>query len=182
MGTGAKRFTQLRAWQACTTYKRAVLRLCAQGTLARDFKLRGQLEDSVCGPPDHLAEGFGRFSPPDFARYTVMARASLMESQNQLITAVDKGHITEAVRLAHNELAETAIEETTGLMEYLQSPDALRNARRARERRDEKRAKRAPRTANPRRMNPEPNPEPNQEPNQDPNSEPNLNTNREPSR
>ena len=54
---------------------------CATGILAADFKLRGQLESSVCGPPDHLAEGFGRFSPPDFARYTVMARSSLMESQ-----------------------------------------------------------------------------------------------------
>ena len=30
---------------------------------------------------------------------------------------------------------ETALEEVTGLMEYLQSPEALRNARRARERR-----------------------------------------------
>jgi four helix bundle protein len=145
MGSGATRFTELRAWQACTAYKRAVLGLCREGTLARDLKLRGQLEDSVCGPPDHLAEGFGRFSPPDFARYTVMARSSLMESQNQLITAVDKGHITEAQRVEYNALAEAAIQETTGLMEYLQSPDALRNARRARERRDEKRARREPR-------------------------------------
>ena len=168
MGSGARRFTELRAWQACTTYKRAILRLCATGTLAADFKLRGQLESSVCGPPDHLAEGFGRFSPPDVARHTVRARSSLMESQNQLITAVDKGHITEAVRLEYDELAEAAIQETTGLMEYLQSPDALRNARRARERRDEKRAKREPRTPNP---NPNPNPEPNE----------NQNTNREPS-
>ena len=32
-------------------------------------------------------------------------------------------------------LAETALKEVTGLMEYLQSPEALRNARRGRERR-----------------------------------------------
>jgi len=64
-----------------------------------------------------------------------MARASLMESQNHLIDAVDRGHINEATRLELNALAETALEEVTGLMEYLQSPEALRNARRARERR-----------------------------------------------
>ena len=81
-----------------------------------------------------------------------------------MITAVDKGHITEAVRLEYDELAEAAIQETTGLMEYLQSPDALRNARRARERRDEKRA-------NPELRTPNPNPEPNV----------NQHTNREPS-
>jgi four helix bundle protein len=96
---------------------------------------RAQIEDSVAGPPDHLAEGFGRFNPPDFARFTVMARSSLMESQSQLRDAVDKRYITEETRLQLDALAVTALEEVTGLMEYLQSPEALRNARRARERR-----------------------------------------------
>jgi len=58
-----------------------------------------------------------------------------MESQNHLLDAVDKGYITEESCLEHNSLAEAALQEVTGLMEYLQSPDALRNARRARERR-----------------------------------------------
>ncbi|PYR66545.1 MAG: hypothetical protein DMF88_15945 [Acidobacteria bacterium] len=122
---GVQRFTDLRAWQACTVYKKAIYRLIERGVYGNDWKRRGQLEESVAGPPDHIAEGFGRFNPPDFARFTVMARASLMESQSQL-------------------------EEVTGLMEYLQSPEALRNARRARERRiasrPERLAKRAPRS------------------------------------
>jgi hypothetical protein len=58
-----------------------------------------------------------------------------MESQNHLLDFVDKRYITAEVRLELNQLAETALEEVTGLMEYLQSPEALRNARRARERR-----------------------------------------------
>jgi len=54
-------------------------------------------------------------------------------------------------------------------MEYLQSPEALRNARRARERRIENRAKRAnrePRTkkTEPRTKKHEPNPEAEDEP------------------
>jgi four helix bundle protein len=166
---GVKRFTDLRAWQACMTYKRAIYRLCDDGSWARDWKRRGQLEDSAAGPPGHVAEGFGRFSPPDFARFLVMARASLMESQNHLIDAVDKRYITEESRLEFNALAEAALEEVTGLMEYLQSPEALRNARRARERRMATRAER--RTLNPRTPNvgtsnsePEPEPEPRTEP------------------
>jgi hypothetical protein len=79
-----------------------------------------------------MAEGFGRFNPPDFAQFCVYARASLMESQNHLIDAVDKGYITEDTRLELNALAVTALEEVTGLMEYLQSPEALLNARRVR--------------------------------------------------
>jgi len=65
----------------------------------------------------------------------VMARSSLMESQNHLRDAVDKNYITEETRLQLDALAEIALQEVTGLMEYLQSPKALRHARRARERR-----------------------------------------------
>ncbi|OFW01544.1 MAG: hypothetical protein A3I61_07340 [Acidobacteria bacterium RIFCSPLOWO2_02_FULL_68_18] len=132
---GVQRFTDLRAWQACRAYKNAVYRLCATGSLSTDWERRRQMEKSAAGPPSHVAEGFGRFNPADFARFLVLARASLMESQNHLRDAVDKGHITEDVRAEHDRLAETALQEVTGLMEYLQSPEALRNARRARERR-----------------------------------------------
>src|SRR5688572_29782210 len=164
MGKGVDRFTNLRAWQACDTYKKAVYRLCLDSPLSRDWKRRDQLEDSVAGPPGHIAEGFGRFNPPDFARFTVIARASLMESQNHLRDAVDKNYITEETRLELDALAEAALGEVTGLMEYLQSPEALRNARRARERRiatrDQRKARRELGTPEPRTPNPEhPNPE-----------------------
>ena len=95
MGYGARRFHQLRAWQACDAYKKAVYQLCLDLPLANDWKRRGQLEDSVAGPPGHVAEGFGRFNPADFARFLVFARSSLMESQNHLRDAVDKKYITE---------------------------------------------------------------------------------------
>jgi hypothetical protein len=58
-----------------------------------------------------------------------------MESQSHFIDAVDKRYITEQTRMELDSLAVSALEEVTGLMEYLQSPEALRNARRARERR-----------------------------------------------
>jgi four helix bundle protein len=152
---GVRRFDELRAWQACDVYKKAIYRLVEQGVYGKDWKRRGQIEESACSPPDHIAEGFGRFNPPDFARFTVIARSSLMESQSQLRDAVDKRYITEDVRLELDAMAVRAIEEVTGLMEYLQSPEALRNARRARERRTPER--RTQRTTNPRTPNPEAN-------------------------
>jgi len=142
MAPGAKRFTELRAWQACNAYKHAVYRMCAEGPLSRDWERRRQLEESVAGPPAHIAEGFGRFNPAEFARFTVIARSSLMESQNHLGDAVDKHYITEDRRAELDQLASTALGEVTGLMEYLQSEEALRNARRARERRIATRATR----------------------------------------
>ena len=91
--TGVRRFTQLRAWQACVTYKKAVYAICEVGPRAINLKKRGQLEDSVAGPPAHIAEGYGRFNPADFARFVVMARSSLMESQNHLLDLVDAKYI-----------------------------------------------------------------------------------------
>jgi len=154
---GVRRFTDLRAWQACHAYKNAVYRLCAAGPLSVDWARRRQLEEAVAGPPAHVAEGFGRFNPADFARFLVLARSSLMESQNHLRDAVDRGYISEEACIEHSRLAEAALQEVTGLMEYLQSPEALRNARRARERRVASRAE-------PRTPNPEPRTEPEHEP------------------
>ena len=117
----------------CVRHCPASRRTCCreQTPLARDWKRRRQLEEAANGPPAHLAEGFGRFNPPDFARFAVIARSSLMEAQNHLLDAVDRGHISEERREGLNALAETALQEVTGLLEYLQSPQALRNARRA---------------------------------------------------
>jgi four helix bundle protein len=160
MSHGVRRFTQLRAWQTCVAYKKAVYAICGVGPLATNFKKRTQLEDSVAGPPGHIAEGFGRFNPADFARFVVIARSSLMESQNHLLDLVDSRYIDEATLSDLNALAEAALQEVTGLMEYLQSPEALRNARRARERRIASRTERRKPRAN---AEPEPEPEPNPE-------------------
>jgi four helix bundle protein len=167
MGHGVRRFTQLRAWQACVAYKRAVYAICEVGPLATNLKKRTQLEESVAGPPGHIAEGFGRFSPADFARFVVMARSSLMESQNHLLDLVHRKYIEESTRQELDGLAQAALGEVTGLMEYLQSPEALRNARRARERRIASRQER--------RNIPNPNLNPNEE------REPNAENEHEPS-
>lgn len=161
---GVRRFTDLRAWQACDTYRGAIYKLIDAGAYGNDWERRKQIDQSSSGPADHIAEGFGRFNPADFARFAVMARSSLMESQSQLRDAVNKRYITEETRLRLDALAEIALEEVTGLMEYLQSPEALRNARRARERRIASRPerlasrteKREPRTPNPEPGTPNP--------------------------
>jgi four helix bundle protein len=125
----------LRAWKACHAYKQAVYRACCVGPLSTDWIRRRQIEESVAGPPAHLAEGFGRFSPADFAHYTVIARASLIESQAHLTEAVDQGYIDDAKRLELGVFADLAIREVTGLMDYLRSTAPIRHPRAGKERR-----------------------------------------------
>jgi len=135
MGQSGRRFTELRAWQTCNAYKEAVYRVCAEGPLSRDWERRRQLEESVAGPPSHIAAGFGRFNPAEFAGFTLVARASLVESQRHLRDAVDRRYITDGKRREVNVFAEAALREVTGLMEFLQSAEALWRERRARGRR-----------------------------------------------
>jgi four helix bundle protein len=119
MSHAVRRFTDLRAWKACNEYKQAVYSACAEGPLSHDWTRRRQLEESVAGPPEHLAEGFGRFNPPEFARFAVIARSSLMESQNHLHDAVDELYLSDATCQDLDALAETALKEVTGLLDHL---------------------------------------------------------------
>ena len=111
------------------------------------------------------------------------------QSQNHLLDFVDRGYINEEQRSALNGLAEIALEEATGLLKYLQSPEALRNAERARQRRRTRTQNPQRHTQNPasatqnparRTQNPgrrtqnrtqNPNPEPGTEPEHEPGSE-----------
>ena len=152
-----ERFTDIRAWKASRTYKLAVYHVITRGALARDRELQDQLKASVKGPPAHIAEGFGRFYPNDFARFVRIAHASLLESQNHLVDAVDAGYITEAERTELDRLALVAIKESAGLIDYLQSEEAQKNAERAK-------ARRAKRHRGRTEPEPEPEPEQNNEP------------------
>jgi len=55
---GVRRFTDLRAWQAGDTYKKAIYRIIDAGVYGKDWKRRVQIEESVSGPGgSHRADG-----------------------------------------------------------------------------------------------------------------------------
>jgi four helix bundle protein len=120
------------------------------GSLADDFRLRDQLRESAASAASQIAEGFGRFNPADFARFVGIAKASVIEAQNHLQDAVDRGHITDTCRQDHDKLAQTALRDMVALLEYLQSPKAVVNAQKARAKRQARRTQnREPGTQNP---------------------------------
>jgi len=71
-----------------------------------------------------------------------MARASILECQNHLQDAVDRRHITDDVREDYDTAAQQVLREIGGLLDYLQSPEAKRNAERVRQKRMERREQR----------------------------------------
>jgi hypothetical protein len=68
-----------------------------------------------------------------------MAKASLVECQNHLIDAVDRGAITEAARQEHDDRAADLLKQIAAFIIYLQSPQAKKNADRIRQGRSARR-------------------------------------------
>ena len=109
-------FRDLVCWQLSYELKCEIFDFTASGPASKDFRLRDQIRDSSAAAPRNIAEGFGRFTPLEFAQFLKYARASLMETQTSLIDARDRGYLPPAsyARLAN--LARAALRATTNLM------------------------------------------------------------------
>ncbi len=81
---GAKTFEELIAWQLCAQLRDRVGEICDTGNFAGTGDLRDQLQDAASSAAALIAEGFGRYTHREFARYLTMARSELLELQNHL--------------------------------------------------------------------------------------------------
>jgi four helix bundle protein len=116
---GARRFQDLVCWQLARELKLAVYRFAETPPVKRDFKFYDQIRDAAASPPRNIAEGFARRSHADFARFLDVARASLAESQNHLIDAIDRGYLGEDEFKSMNTLAERTCGAIAALQRYL---------------------------------------------------------------
>ena len=85
-------FRDLICWQLSQELKCDVLAFTATENTSKDFRFCDQIRDSSASATRNIAEGFGRFTPGEFAQYLKWARASLMETMNSLIDARDRGY------------------------------------------------------------------------------------------
>jgi four helix bundle protein len=121
---GIRRYQDLVAWQLANELKQRVYALVDQ-TLARDDrKFCDQIKDSAASAPRNLAEGFGCYLHPEFARYTRVAKASLIETHNHLSDGVDRHHWTHPQAIALQQHADRAIGACVRLLRHLESTDA----------------------------------------------------------
>jgi len=116
---GVSRYEDLDAWQIADELKREVYALTETGPASKDFRFREQIRESAASSTKNIAEGFGRFSPGDNARFVEISVSSTMETKDSLKDGVDRGHFTPA-RVAHaQELAERSIQCSTKYIVYL---------------------------------------------------------------
>jgi four helix bundle protein len=113
---GVRDFRDLVAWQLAETLKCEVLSFTESGPAARDLRFRDDIRASSASAPANIAEGFGRFTPGQFATFLGYAKASLVETQNHLIDARDRRYIDARLFSRLWNLAKAAERATTNLL------------------------------------------------------------------
>ena len=107
-----------------------VWKITNQGPASRDFDFRNELRDAADSAERNIAEGFGRYEPPQFANFLNFSRASACETKSLLKKGLAIGYfqVEDAERLER--LADRGLQAVAKFQRYLRSPDAKRNAAR----------------------------------------------------
>ena len=109
MGGQVNRFEDLIAWQKARTLTQTIYRMTRQGSLARDFRLSGQMQRAAVSVMCNIAEGFERGNRAEFHYFLSIAKASCAELRSQLYVGFDVGHVSsprfEKILLDAEELA-----------------------------------------------------------------------------
>ena len=91
-----ERFEDIEAWQLARELARKVYDLTKKTRFARDFGLKGQLQDAAGSSMHNIAEGFDSETNPEFVRFLRYAKRSCTEVQSELYVALDQQYITNA--------------------------------------------------------------------------------------
>jgi four helix bundle protein len=86
-----KNFRDLKVWEKAHQLTLAIYRVTGQFPADELYGLRSQMRRSAQSVPTNIAEGCGRGSDPDFARFLQMAMGSASELEYQLLLARDLG-------------------------------------------------------------------------------------------
>lgn len=133
-GMGARRYQELDAWQLANELKLAVYALVDRSSASTDRRFCDQIKDSAASATSNLAEGFGCYRHPEFARYTRIAKASLTETHNHLADGADRRHWSPEQAGLLQTLADRAVGACVRLIAYLESTDAPKSKPRRRNR------------------------------------------------
>jgi len=89
-----ERFEDIEAWQLARELNRKVYRLTEKPEFARDYGLKGQIQDAAGSTMHNIAEGFDSETNYEFIRFLRYAKRSCSEVQSELYVALDQKYIT----------------------------------------------------------------------------------------
>src|SRR5688572_19766725 len=115
----ARRFEDLVTWQRMFELSVEIWRFSANPPASRDFQYRDQIRDASDSAQRNVAEGFGRYEPPQFVHFLNISRASALETRALLRKGLAIGYVSEAEFKRLNALAERGLQALAKLQRYL---------------------------------------------------------------
>jgi len=107
-----RRFEDFDCWKLANELKLAIYELVERAHIKPDRDFCDQIRSAVASAPANIAEGFGRRSDAEFARFLDIARGSLNECRNHIGDARDRNYIDESERSARLPVSSgTSVEE-----------------------------------------------------------------------
>ena len=91
-----ERFEDIEAWQLARELTVKTYRLTSKPAFAKDFGLKGQIQDAAGSSMHNIAEGFDSETNPEFIRFLRYAKRSCTEVQSELYVALGQKYITKA--------------------------------------------------------------------------------------
>jgi four helix bundle protein len=120
----ARRVEDFACWQLMDALRRRVYAITDDDRVRTDWKFRDQMRDAAASSLRNFAEGYGRISHRDFARFLRITRGSLFEVSECLRDGAARGYWTSESVADIEVLAKRATAAISRLMEYLLStPD-----------------------------------------------------------
>ena len=126
----ATRFEELVTWQRLYELSVEVHKATVSGAAARDADYCEQIRDASDSAQRNVAEGFGRFDPPQFANFLNFSRGSAQETRALLRKGLDAGYFTRHEYARLDKLAVQGLQLLARFQRYLRSSAAKRNAAR----------------------------------------------------
>ncbi len=117
------RFEDIEAWQLARELTRKVYALTKKTKFARDFGLKGQIQNAAGSSMHNIAEGFDSETNPEFVRFLRYAKRSCTEVQSELYLALDQQYITKTEFQNVYDHAGRTRAVIRGFIKYLQSYD-----------------------------------------------------------
>jgi four helix bundle protein len=122
MGT-IKSFEEIEAWILAREISKEIFELTQQGTFAKDFELRNQINRSSGSVMDNIAEGFERGGNREFIQFLGIAKGSCGEVRSQLYRAFDRQHISNEKLEYLKDVAVKISKKINGLITYLNNSE-----------------------------------------------------------
>ncbi len=119
-----KSFEELDCWKAARDVKQLIRSITKKLPDSERFDLTDNMIRASRSVTRNIAEGFGRYSFKENVRFCIIARGSLVELIDDIITCAEEKYITETENIEAIKLIERANALLNGYINYLERAGA----------------------------------------------------------